>query len=1034
VTVTDHPAPEDARRTEELARFRLLFAQTPSFAAVLVGREHRFLLANPAFRRLVGNRTVLGLTVAETLPELIDQGFVELLDRVFADGEAYVGTAMPIALVSPGGGTSEERRLDFVYQPIRGEGGKVVAIFIEGTDVTERHVATEALRASEARHRQILDSAIDYAIIATDLAGRVTRWNVGAERTLGWREAEMLDQPIDRIFTPEDRALGYPAIEFRQALDTGRSRDEGWRLRRSGERFWASGEMTPIRDNSGAGTGFVKVLRDRTDEHRVAEALRASDARLRAAQEAGGVGVFAIEVASDQLEPSPELCRMFGLPVAANYPASEIEALVLPEDAASISGAAARATGDVALATEYRIRRANDGAVRTIARRAEFEYDETGACVRMVGVVQDVTEQRAAQAAIQASEQRFRAFTEAVPNHVWSATPQGRLDWANQRTYRYGGYTAEQLLQRGWEGRLHPDDLDQAVAAWRAAVTSGEPYETEFRLTRADGAYRWHLARAVPLHDHKGAIVRWIGTNTDIDDERVARRQLAELNATLEERVEQRTRERDRAWASSQDLQVVVDASGRLRAANRAWATILGHDPARVVGRLHLDFVHPEDRDGSMRALDHALSSDLPAFENRMLHVDGSWRWVSWVAAPDEGLVYASGRHITAEKEAAAALEAAQDQLRQVQKMEAFGQLTGGVAHDFNNLLTVIRGSVDLLGRPDLTAERRARYVDAIRDTAERAAKLTGQLLAFARRQTLNPALFDARDSLGELADMVETLAGDRIVVEMNLPGDACAIMADRSQFDTAIVNLGVNARDAMRGRGTLTIGAAPVTGIPQNHAQPAVAGDFVAISVRDTGHGIAPDILHRIFEPFFTTKSVGHGTGLGLSQVIGFAKQSGGDVRVESVEGAGTTFVLYLPRATAPTSAQAAPAEAAGPAPGTGVCVLVVEDNTHVGEFAVQALDELGYRSALTADGPSALAELAAAPDAFHIVFSDVMMPGMTGVELGEEIRRRYPNLPVILTSGYSDVLARDGTHGFELLQKPYSIAQLSRVLRKAA
>ncbi|WP_374943470.1 PAS domain S-box protein [Sphingomonas sp.] len=1034
MTVTDQPTPTDARRAEELARFRMLFAQAPSFAAVLVGPEHRFLLANPAYQRLVGGRPVLGLTVAEALPETTGQDVVARLDQVFASGEAFVGSAVPIGLVPPGGGPAEERRLDFVYQPIRDDDGAVIAIFVEGTDVTERHAATEALRASEARHRQILDSAIDYAIIATDLAGHVTRWNVGAERTLGWSEAEMLGMPVDRIFTPEDCTAGQPTREMNEALATGHGRDERWHLRRSSERFWANGEMTPIRDDDGTVIGFVKVLRDRTEEHRAAEALQASEARLRRAQEAGGVGVFAITAADNTLEASPEFCRIFGLPDAATYPGDMVEALVLPEDTAAISTVETRTRGGIALDAEYRIRRANDGAIRTIARRAEFEHDAAGNPIRLVGVVQDVTDQRIAQAAIQASEQRFRAFTEAVPNQVWSATPDGRVDWANQRTYEYGGYDEARLLQDGWKRRLHPDDLAHAAAVWQAALADGTPYEVEFRLRRADGAFRWHLARAMPLHDEGGAIVRWIGTNTDIDDERAARRQLAELNATLEDRVEQRTRERDRAWANSQDLQAVVDPDGRLRAANGAWATILGYAPADVIGRVHLDLVHPDDRGASARALGTDAGNTLPAYENRMRHADGSWRWVSWVAAPDEGLVYASGRHVTAEKAAAAALEAAQDQLRQAQKMEAVGQLTGGVAHDFNNLLTVIRGSVDLLRRDDLTPDRRARYIDAIRDTADRAAKLTGQLLAFARRQTLNPALFDARDSLREVAGMVETLAGARVSVDILLPADPCSILADRSQFDTAVVNMAINARDAMHGEGTLTIEAAPVDRIPQTRAHPAVSGDFVAVSIRDTGEGIAADVVDRIFEPFFTTKALGEGTGLGLSQVIGFAKQSGGDIRVESVAGSGTTFTLYLPRAPGLAADPAANASPATETAGDGVCVLVVEDNAQVGEFATEALKELGCHSTLTVDGPDALAELAENRHLYQIVFSDVMMPGMTGLELGAEIRQRYPDLPVVLTSGYCDVLARQGTHGFELLQKPYSIEQLSRVLRKTA
>lgn len=377
-------------------------------------------------------------------------------------------------------------------------------------------------------------------------------------------------------------------------------------------------------------------------------------------------------------------------------------------------------------------------------------------------------------------------------------------------------------------------------------------------------------------------------------------------------------------------------------------------------------------------------------------------------------------------------LAKAEDQLRQSQKLEAIGQLTGGVAHDFNNLLTVIRGSVDLLRRNDLTPERRVRYIDAIGETADRAAKLTGQLLAFARRQALKPETFDVGASVTETANIVRTLTGSRIELEIHTPAEPVYVLADRSQLDTTIVNMAVNARDAMNSEGRLIISTGPVSGIPEIRAHEAVAGDFVAVTITDTGTGIAPDQIGRIFEPFFTTKGVGEGTGLGLSQVFGFAKQSGGDIRVESKPGEGTTFTMYLPRAS-PDGPSAEPEEAEPTINGEGICVLVVEDNASVGEFATDALKELGYDSVLALDADRALAELEKDCSRFHVVFSDVVMPGMSGLELGARIRRDHPTVPVILTSGYSHVLAQNGKHGFELLHKPYSVEQLSRVLRKA-
>ena len=373
----------------------------------------------------------------------------------------------------------------------------------------------------------------------------------------------------------------------------------------------------------------------------------------------------------------------------------------------------------------------------------------------------------------------------------------------------------------------------------------------------------------------------------------------------------------------------------------------------------------------------------------------------------------------------------AEDHFRQSQKLEAIGQLTGGVAHDFNNLLTVIKSSTEMLKRLSLNDDRRARYVGAISDTVDRAAKLTGQLLAFARRQALMPVVIDAGESVRAIVDMLGTLTGPLVEIVTRLPAEPCVIDVDPSQFDTALVNMVVNARDAMNGEGRLTVSVAVASALPAIRSHTAVDGAFVAVAISDTGSGIPPDRLDRIFEPFFTTKDVGQGTGLGLSQVFGFAKQSGGEIIASSVVGQGTTFTLFLPRAVAPL-AVAAVEEPLKTADGRGTCVLVVEDNVEVGTFAADALATLGFATRWAKNAEEALAILSRGADRIDIVFTDVMMPGMNGVDLAKEIRRLYGDIRVVLTSGYSHVLVEEGTHGFDLLQKPYSIEQLSRTLMK--
>ena len=336
-------------------------------------------------------------------------------------------------------------------------------------------------------------------------------------------------------------------------------------------------------------------------------------------------------------------------------------------------------------------------------------------------------------------------------------------------------------------------------------------------------------------------------------------------------------------------------------------------------------------------------------------------------------------------------LRATEESLRQSQKMEAIGQLTGGVAHDFNNLLTVIKGSVELLKRADLGDPRQVRYVDAIGDTADRAAKLTSQLLSFARRQALKPEVFDVGASAGDVGGIVRSLVGSRIVLDVRTPGEPLYVDADRSQFDTAIVNLVVNARDAMKGEGSLRIQVEAVSGIPAVRAHTPVSGEFVAVTVSDTGTGIASD----------QTVSVLHDTGTGIASD-----------QIDRI------FEPFF----------ASPAQKVD---GEGICVLIVEDNPDVAEFVKAALRELGYGTISVSNAADALDHLGRTPGRFHVVFSDVVMPGMSGIELARRMSELYPDVPVVLTSGYSDVLAADAQHGFPLLQKPYSVEQLSRVLR---
>ena len=1045
-----------------------------------------------------------------------------------------------------------------------------------------RDDALRQVREAETRHRQILDSAIDYAMVTMDLEARVTSWSAGAEAILGWSEAEMRGRPAHDFFTEEDVADGIPEQEMKGAREKGRGNDERWHLRKDGSRFFAAGEMMPLLADDRSLVGYLKILRDRTGQHLAGRALEESEARLRQAQAAGGVGLFTIDLADNILAPTQEFCRLYGLPERASYPSTAFEALVIPEDAHLVSTAETRRSGSPPRDVEYRIRRPDTGELRWIARKGEIDLDPSGRAVRFSGVARDVTEQRQARDALAVSEERYRTLFDSIDegfcvirfldgprgplsdyvhveanpafaHHLGIADAVGRTlreiipdegadGWLGiygevlrtgepvrfQRAFAPNGRQLEVAAHRvepadrrevavlftditarteaeaalrasealarenvqrvqlalaagaiigtwNWDiasdrftvdaafacafgldpalGRegiplakiietVHPDDQAGLAEAMDAAIRWGGAYAHQYRVRRADGNYYWIEANGRVEHAPDGTPLSFPGVLLDVDGRRAVEAErdrvaadLRALNETLSAQVAERTKERDRIWQVSQDMLGVSDANGVWVSINPAWRRILGWEAHEIIGRTSEWLEHPEDRERTRAEVAHLAAGGLTmAFENRFRARDGGYRTLSWTAVPVEGMFYCVSRDVTQEKERAETLLQAEEALRQSQKLEAVGQLTGGVAHDFNNLLTVIKSSTDLLKRPDLAEERRVRYIGAISDTVDRAAKLTGQLLAFARRQALRPEVFDVGRSVRAIGEMVGTLTGARIAVSIRVGDEACHINADPSQFDTALVNMAVNARDAMDGEGRLDISVEAVGAVPAMRSHPAYAGNFVRIALTDTGSGIPADQIDRIFEPFFTTKDVGQGTGLGLSQVFGFAKQSGGEVMVESEVGRGTTFALYLPRAEGIADRTDEPASVEAVLDGRGTCVLVVEDNRDVGSFSTQTLKELGYGTHWVANAAEALATLAEKPGTYDVVFSDVVMPGMNGVDLGREVRRLYPGLPVVLTSGYSHVLAQESDHGFELLQKPYSVEALARILHRAA
>jgi PAS domain S-box-containing protein len=604
-----------------------------------------------------------------------------------------------------------------------------------------------------------------------------------------------------------------------------------------------------------------------------------------------------------------------------------------------------------------------------------------------------------------------------------------------------------------WVRRVHPEDREATEKRFRDAV-AGEvrDYNVQYRIVRpSDGETRWISVRSTIERDGQGRAIRLVGAHTDVTEQVMAEQalrqseeryrrladQLAGLSATLAQRVAEKTRERDRIWNVSQDLLVVADRGGVWRTVNPAWTRTLGWSEAELLNRTSDWLEHPDDG-GLTRAQFKKLGTGgtTVRFESRFRHKDGSYRWLSWTGVSDRDANYAVARDVTAEKAAAERLKAAEEALLHSQKMEAVGQLTGGIAHDFNNLLTGIVGSLDLLqtrldqGRTDNVA----RYINAAMTSANRAAALTHRLLAFARRQPLIPKSVDANQLVVSLEDLLRRTIGETIDLNIVAANDLWLTLCDPNQLESALLNLAINARDAMPGGGKLTLSTANVRLDGVTADSPALSpGDYICIGVTDTGTGMSAEVAARAFDPFFTTKPIGQGTGLGLSMIYGFARQSNGHVTIDSKLGRGTSVKLYLPRHHGEIASQHASAIGAAEHGVTGETVLVVEDEPVVRAVILEMLGDQGYRTLEAVDGPSGL-RILRNPQRVDLLVTDVGLPGMNGRQLADQARETRPDLKILFITGYAESVAMsDGflQPGMEMITKPFDLDILSRRIR---
>jgi PAS domain S-box-containing protein len=537
---------------------------------------------------------------------------------------------------------------------------------------------------------------------------------------------------------------------------------------------WPAAEIALIED-------VAARIWDAAERGRAEVKLRESEERARLALASGGLGTWEYDIATGKSIRSLKHDQIFGYDTPVDDWGYERFSAHIPADFRPQVMAGFREALDTG--NEWHMEapmiRA-DGSSGWIEVRAMPHYSGGGKMTRLLGTIGDITARKRTEAAALENAARFEMFAQAMPSMVWSSMPDGSIDWFNNRVPEYCGISAEEMKPDGW-APVHPDDLQGAISGWMDALATGKPYVAEYRVQRHDGAFRWHLTRSVPIRGADGAITRWIGTSTDIDDRKTSEQALAALNATLEEQVHERTGE----------------------------------------------------------------------------------------------------------------LMAAEESLRQSQKMEAVGQLTGGIAHDFNNLLTGISGSLELL--ENRLAQGRLkeldRYIGVAQGAAKRAAALTHRLLAFSRRQTLDPKPTDVNRLVAGMDDLIRRTVGPEVTLTVARAGWLWATRVDPNQLENALLNLCINARDAMPDGGRLTI----ETGNQVLDAQAAkaldlAAGEYVSLSVGDTGIGMTPEVIACAFDPFFTTKPIGEGTGLGLSMVYGFARQSGGQARIASAPGEGTT------------------------------------------------------------------------------------------------------------------------------------------------
>ena len=897
----------------------------------------------------------------------------------------------------------------------------------------------------------------------------------------GNRHPSALGLPVAEAW-PEVAGFNAEVIRSVRAQGAVAFRDQRLTLsrRREPEDVWLDLDYSAVPGDTGAIEGVLAIVVESTARAKAEAALHHAREQVQLAQDSGAIrGTWLWHAASDRSGGDERFARSFGLDparVAAGVPFSELTAAIHPDDrertARIFKQAVAKGTPYRA---EYRIPAA-DGGWAWVESSGRCEYDAAGRAVRFPGVLIDIDERRRSEERLALSEAALRLATDAGGIGTWDLDlTTDTLTWSDRTRAMFGIAPGAPCSMQDFYGGLHPGDADEVSRVFAAALDPAirGVYDVEYRtIGLDDGVIRWVAAKGRGLFNDAGQCVRAIGTAIDITERKAAEARRAFL-MSLADMLRDLSDPDDIAHTVKKALRghlpaawVLLTVMPEIKAPRGGFEQRGVDEPARptppVGGAMPEVTVRRQGHVVAVLQVAGPLRTPPVFGQSAYPHPSdpGQAEWSAaeielcqevaeraWIAV-ERTRAEARLRDLAASLEQrvekrTAELQSAEEALRQAQKMEAVGQLTGGIAHDFNNMLSVIVGGLGLAQRRLARGETEVgRFIDAALEGAGRAAQLTQRLLSFARQQPLRPVPLDAGELVVGLTDMLARTLGKHIRLETSSETGLWTISADPLQLENAILNLALNARDAMPNGGRLLIEAynippaAPAdfkgqTGTEMAEGDPDNAGEVcnVGISVTDTGTGMTAEVAARAFEPFFTTKDVGRGTGLGLSQVHGFATQSGGDVTISSRPGGGTKISIILPRHGASARPlgvlQDSQPMQAGRAGGV---VLVVEDEEKVRHLSVASVRELGFQTLEADGGLAALALLDQHPEV-SLVLTDIVMPGMTGRELGEAVRKRRPNLPVLYTSGFT---RNEPLAEADLLPKPFNLAQLSSKIQE--